>query len=98
MFKKIKKSIEKIQDSDEAAKKRWLIASSAVTMILVISLWLVYINNTIQPVNNVIEKQESEIGFWQIFKNGLNIVGESIWDGVKSFISKITSERTITIE
>lgn len=96
----IRELIENIQNSDEATKKRWLIASSAVTMILVVSLWLIYINHSIQPAgNNInIEQQESGIGFWQIFKNGLNIVGESIWSNTKNFVLKITGERVITIK
>ncbi len=100
MFEKLKNLLNNIQNSDEITKKRWLIASSAVAMVLVVSLWLIYINNAIQPADNNIniEKQESEIGFFQIFKNGLNVAGESIWGGAKNFILKITGERIIIIE
>ncbi|MBT9170622.1 MAG: hypothetical protein DDT18_00966 [Actinobacteria bacterium] len=98
MFKSLKKYLKKIQHSDEATKKRWLIVSSAIAMILVISLWLVYISWTIKSVGDNIEKQGSEPGFWQIFKTGLKVVGESAWNNIKNIVSKITGERTITIE
>ena len=98
MWRKLNKFIGKIQNSDEATKKRWLIVSSAIAMVLVISLWLVYINWTIKSVGDNIEKQNLEPGFWQIFKTGLNMISESIWNGIKNIVSKITGERTITIE
>lgn len=94
----IRELVKKIQNSDEATKKRWLIASSAIAMVLIISLWLVYINWTIKSVGDDSEKQELEIGFWQIFKTGLKVVGELIWNGIKNFVSRITGERMITIE
>ena len=68
MWKKIINQLGNIQNSDEATKKRWLIVSSAIAMVLVISLWLVYINWTIKSVGDNIEKQNLEPGFWQIFK------------------------------
>ncbi|MDP3015351.1 MAG: hypothetical protein Q8N28_03020 [bacterium] len=98
MFKKLNKFIGKIQNSDEATKKRWLIVSSAIAMVLVISLWLVYINWTIKAVGDNVGKQDMEPGFWQIFKTGLKVAGESAWNGVKNSVSKITGERIITIE
>ena len=98
LWQKLNKFIKKIQHSDEATKKRWLIVSSAIAMILVISLWLVYINWTIKAVGDNVEKQELEPGFWQIFKTGLKVAGESAWDNIKNIVSKITGERIITIE
>lgn len=98
MFKKLKDLLNGIQNSNETAKKRWLIVSSAIAMILVISLWLIYINWTIKSVGDNLEKQSSEPGFWQIFKTGLKIAGESAWNGIKNIISKITGERIIIIE
>lgn len=98
MFKNLKKYLSKIQNSDEATKKRWLIASSAVAMILVIGLWLIYINWTIKSIGDNIEKQNAEPGFWQIFKTGLKVVCKSAWNNIENIVSKITAERVITIE
>jgi len=98
MFKKLKIFLQKIQNSDEATKKRWLIGATAISMILVIGLWLVYIQSTVKSIGNNIEKQESTVGFWQIFKNGLVVVFNSVKENIKIIISEITKSRTITVE
>ncbi|MEE8131631.1 MAG: hypothetical protein V3T98_01120 [Candidatus Paceibacterota bacterium] len=103
MFKNIKSFILHLQNSDEATKKRWLIGVSAITMIFVISGWLVYLNYTIEkigaPEDNEIAHSTS---FWQVFKTGLIITGQSIKDKTKNLISeimdKIKSKNTIIIE
>ncbi len=94
----IRELLKEIQNSDEATKKRWLIGVTAVSMVLIIGLWLVYIKFTVESFTSSAQGQESVVGFWQIFKNGLTVTGESIWDGIKIFVLKITGERTITIE
>lgn len=98
MFKKLKVFLQKIQNSDEATKKRWLIGATAISMILVIGLWLVYIQSTVKSIGNNIEDQESTVGFWQIFKNGSVVVFNSIKENIKIIISEITKSRTITVE
>ena len=98
MFKKLKVFLQKIQNSDEATKKRWLIGATAISMILVIGLWLVYIQSTVKSIGNNIEDQESTVGFWQIFKNGLVVVFNSVKENIKIIISEITKSRTITVE
>ncbi|NCO15186.1 hypothetical protein COW77_00195 [Candidatus Wolfebacteria bacterium CG18_big_fil_WC_8_21_14_2_50_39_7] len=98
MFKKLKIFLQKIQNSDEATKKRWLIGATAISMILVIGLWLVYIQSTVKSIGNNIENQESTVGFWQIFKNGLVVVFNSVKENIKIIISEITKSRTITVE
>lgn len=98
MFKKLKVFLQKIQNSDEATKKRWLIGATAISMILVIGLWLVYIQSTVESIGNNIEDQESTIGFWQIFKNGLVVFFNSVKENIKIIISEVTKSRTITVE
>jgi hypothetical protein len=98
MFKKLKNLLENIQNSDEATKKRWLIGVTSVSMVLIISLWLVYIKFTLESFTSSAQEQKSVVGFWQIFKNGLTIVSQSIKEGIKTIISEITKGRTITIE
>lgn len=49
--------LKKIQDSDPDTKRKILIASSAVVMILVIYVWLMYFNNIFESAN----LNESEI-------------------------------------
>ncbi len=97
MWRKLKKQLEKIQNSDETTKKRWLIGVTAFSMILIIAFWLVYINWIIN-INITSENHESSIESWQIFKTGLFVAINSIKESIKDFISKISNERTIIIE
>jgi len=94
----IRELLKKIQNSDEATKKCWLIGVTAVSMVLIISLWLVYIKFTVESFTSSAQEQESVVGFWQIFKNGLKVISESVWNSIKGFVSEITKSRTITIE
>ena len=93
----LKNKLEEIRGSDQKNKKRWLVAISAVTMIVVIGLWLIYLNQIIKsPVTE--QLPDTSVGNWQIFKNGLKVVFESVRDYLSSLVSKITSSRIITIE
>ncbi len=40
----MKKWIENIQNSDEATKKKWLMGLSVISMAIIIGLWLIYLN------------------------------------------------------
>lgn len=108
MWQRLKRFIGKIQNSDEAIKKRWLIGASAASMIIVIAAWLFYISFVIKPIGSP-ESPSADGQFWPIFKNGLVIVGAElknlsgrVWDitknQIKNLISIIMTERTITFE
>lgn len=92
-----KNKLKEIQNSNQKTKRKWLVIMTALVMIIVIGLWLVYLNQIVRP-----SPQESlpdtSAGNWQIFKNGLKVAFESIRDGLSNLISKITGSRTITIE
>lgn len=96
MFEKFKNFLNNIQNSNETTKRRWLIGATAVSMVLVIGLWLIYVKSTV--VFPAGESQEATTGFWQIFKNGLVVVFNSIKENIKVIISAITKSRTITVE
>ena len=97
MFEKLKQ----IQESNEATKKKWLIIMTAVAIIIIISLWLVYINYSIKSVNNgsmAVEAEKSETGFLEIFKKGLGVVGNSAKEKIKNWGYKIMGGETINLE
>ena len=100
MFNKLKKKLAEIQNSDEQTKKRWLIGMSAIAMVIVVGLWLIYVNSTIESLggSQEVSKSSDSIGFLQVFETGLKVVGKSVKNEVKNLISKIIGERTITIE
>ncbi len=91
--------IEKIQNSDERAKRRWLVISSAITMAIVLVLWIFYVSFIFQvPSAEQTNIQTDEPGFWQIFKNGAVVVFNSASEGLKNLISQLTGEKTIVIQ
>lgn len=102
MFKNLKAFISRLQNSDEATKKRWLIVVSAITMIFVISGWMVYLNYTIEKINSIEDEIIHSTSFWQVFKTGLVITGKSIKEKTGNLVSDIRSmirsKNTIIIE
>lgn len=102
MWEKLRRQIEKIQNSDETIKRRWLVGMTALAMVLVITLWLLYMNFTIKSIsfsqNDFSQNQDHQTGSWEIFKTGLSITISSIKTEVQNFIFKITSERKFIIE
>lgn len=98
MRRKLKNLLENIQNSDEKTKKRWLIGASAISIILVIGLWFIYINFTTKSLGGNTDIKEPTVGFWQIFKNGLTIVFQSVKEKAKDLFLEITKSRTIIIE
>ena len=108
MWQKFHKFIEKIQNSDEATKKRWLIGTSVVSMVFIIALWLVYIGFIIKPMDGERGSTSTDES-WPIFKSGLLIaraeigrlatqLGNPAMVQIKNIISIIMNERTITFE
>ena len=97
MLQKIQNFFLDLQESDEATKKRWLVIMSGISMIIVIAIWLIFLNNSIRGV--VKEKSnQSETSFWQVFQTGLQIAGNSIKEKSADLIYKIIGEKTIIIE
>jgi len=93
----LKRKLEEIQNSSQSNKNRWLIGASAVAMVVVVFLWLVYLDQIIRP-SGVGPAPDASVSNWQVFKNGLKIVFESIKNDLSILISKITGSRTIVIE
>lgn len=101
MFESLKNKLKRIQESDEATKKKWLVAMSAISMIIVIGLWLAYMNYSIKTVDkNLAETkmEKSETDFWEVFKKGLSVIGNSAKDKIKNFGYRIMGGETIIIE
>jgi len=101
IWQKIKTWLFKIQSSDEKTKRKYLILASAITMIVIIGLWLIHLKSTIQSPIQETQNQISNVSsasFWQIFKNGLNITGSSIKQNIQDIFSKIFKGQTITIK
>ncbi len=69
-----------IQKSDEETKKRWLIIFTSSAMILVLILWSIYINITVQSLGNQ-EVRAAQSDFSSTFQAGLTVLLKEL--GVK---------------
>jgi hypothetical protein len=87
MFEGLKNFIENLQTANESRKKRWLLFLSALAMVTIIGLWLIYINSDMIANSEINLKQSS----WQIFKTG----AKTIISRIKDFIE---ASRIISIE
>lgn len=83
----IKKFIKKLQRSDDKTKKRWLIVSSAVSMLIIFFLWLTYLNLVVMPKTEIektatttiiIKNSEKNRSFFKTFFIGLKIMAENL--------------------
>lgn len=97
-MKSIHRFVKKVQNSDETTKKLWVLVCSAISMMLVVSLWMAYSNITIAripgPTSNkqltTTQKQLTDNqngiekpGFFAIFTAGTKI----IFDALKARLS-----------
>ena len=77
--------IQNLQNSDEPTRKKWLIILTAVTMVIVIGFWSVYINYRIQDVN-ALEAQKDAPSFSEVFNSGLKILGAETMSKFKALM------------
>lgn len=95
----IKNFINKIQNSDDAVKKIWLFVFSGAAMIIVIGLWVLYMDMTVAKVNQPNsapaiaknEKIDNGPGFFAIFSAGV----KTIYDELKE---RLSVKNSIVIE
>ena len=93
----IRNFIKKLQNSEDNVKKRWLIILSGLSMVIIIVIWFIYLNNTMEKIGEK-QSRQSETTFWQVFKTGLRITGNAIKEKSGELIYKIMGEKTITIQ
>ena len=101
----MKNFIEKLQKSNEATKKKWLIILTVLAMIVVIGFWLAYLNLTIpkMPTKEVaMQTDQQKSGFFTIFKAGVDSVFSQIKERTKNafnfFKEKAETERDVYVE
>lgn len=91
--------LRKIQEGDEAAKRRWLVASSLVAMALVVFVWLNYFNALVQPAGTPPPPDGVQgLTFWQTFKAGLKIVAQGIGGEIKSLWGAVRAPKSYNIQ
>lgn len=103
------KFINKIQNSDETTKKLWLIIFSGISMAIVVSFWMFYLNAIVAKVESpkqVVSVQQAaapayqEPGFLQIFGAGVKVIFDQVKEkfSVKNNIFIKNPERNFVAE
>lgn len=110
-LKKFKQKLKKIRRSDEATKRNWLIGSTIVAMIIVITLWVGYLNLTVPdmapaksseetPAEKV-ETSDGEDSIFSVFSRGFRVTFQSASDtinDIKNQFSEIFSKTKKRLE
>ena len=98
MFDAVMNKINEVRASDPNTKRRWLIASSATTMIVVIVLWSFYLNASVESVREAREQKEThrveQPGFWSTMAAGFSAFKDNLADLLHSFGQGKTLEIT----
>lgn len=101
MPSKLHNFITELQESDKPTKLRWLVALTAASMVIVIALWIVYINITIQGLGTP-QQQKEQSEFSATLKNGVMILSKSAGTTVSAAIGRMRAlfarTNSITIE
>lgn len=93
-YRKIKAFIKKLQRLPESAKRKWLLAASALSMIVILGLWFLYLNFSLPSIaeekpKEQPKKDEEGIGdiMFRGFENLRSDFGER-WSAFKGDLSK----------
>lgn len=90
-LEKLKSFIKELQCSSVKTKKRWLIGTTAILMLILLVLWVVYLSFSLP---RVVEPDEAESAknveidsFFKVFTRGIRV----IYGDIKSGVSEIGS-------
>jgi len=82
---RVRQRVRKIQRSNDRTKRRWLIGTTAVTMVAIIVLWVGYLNLTVPPLASPTEELASESettepdeSFLTVFSRGIIVLGSQV--------------------
>lgn len=90
--------IGNIRQSDHKTKLKWLISLSAVTTIIIVTIWVMYMRTFVFTGSDPASKEDMSVGFWPVFKNGLTITRSSIGRAFDHLFTEIpTFGRNTTI-
>jgi hypothetical protein len=100
----MKNFISKLQKSDEATKKKWLIFLSIISIAIIFTLWIAYLNLIVPQVAplEIASETERKPGFFETMKIGLKLtvleIKNRTINAFNYFKTKIISDREIIIE
>jgi len=99
-----KQFIRKLQRSDEKTKKQWFLGTTSVIMVLVLLLWVVYLNLTIPSVAGPViststpslafkpelKRENVEPSIFETFAKGVSVIGNDLKQKYEVFSEAVT--------
>jgi len=97
---KIYDFINKLRESEEHIKRRWLFLISGILMFIVVFFWMKYFNSLVGPTGapqQTEQNAEQNFTFWGTFKTGLATVAEMAGKTLNSLINTIRQPKNYDI-
>ena len=97
-----KSFLERLQSADDNRKRRWLVVSSGVAMVIVVYVWLAYFNFIIQgpgaPSVQPPEGAAPELTFFETVKRGSAILYENLAEKIGLLGSRIRAPKEYLVD
>lgn len=94
--------LQKIQNSDDGTKKKWLILISAMAITVVIFVWVAYFDTLLVSVDQYVSADKvaksGEFGFFDTIKSGAAAVYEFLADKVSGVFGEIKKPKEYIID
>ncbi|MEK7479407.1 MAG: hypothetical protein AAB634_02645 [Patescibacteria group bacterium] len=73
--------LRRVQRSGENTKRVWLFTLSALAMLLVISLWFLYVSFTMPRIGGerLVPAEDGEASFFGVMKEGARVMAKEFW-------------------
>ncbi len=89
-----KEQLKRIQNSDDGEKKKWLIILSGISMAIIITAWIFYMNIFVFQANNPNEESGTKlesvnVEFWPVFKAGMKTIARDVSGKIGFGVSEI---------
>ncbi len=84
--------LKKIRSGDNTEKKQWLIILSIVSMIIVIMIWIYYMNVVVFQNPDETSTQEVKVDFWPAFGTGLGVTFGNVISNIKGGVTGIVND------
>lgn len=91
--------LEKLQDSDESVKKRWLVVLSAIAMLIIVFVWAKYFASITQPAGSIGRETSSDgFSFWETMRTGMSVLWEKFMSVVRALGGLLGASRNYEIK
>lgn len=95
----LKDFLEKLQNADESIKKRWLVILSAISMVIIIIVWLKYFAFVIRPVGTLSQEDSGGgFSFWETMKTGVSVLWGKLLGALRSLERILSAPRNYIIK